>query len=524
MVLFYVMHPLDDPLDERLWGPRARLGWLLGAAVALLLVMLAGRELWTLEARWADICWRMIYSGDYVHPNLGGLPYYDKPLLSYWLMILIARLSGGLSVWALRLPSVLAGLLALWCTFDVGRQLIDRRSAFLAGWMLATTHFFIFWSRTASADMLNLGGIMAAVAWYVRRRDTPGFTTAAIFFLILAVTSLFKGLVGAVVPVLVIAPHLCAARRWRRYRLPSVLLAAVPAVVVYLAPFWASTYFGSGAATDATAAAGLYQVYRENILRYFAPFDHRDPVYTYLLYGPIYMLPWTVFVVPTLWTLPRRWSDLPAGVRWMAWSTLLIFVFFTLSGSRRSYYILPLVPFATLVTAEWVSAALGRNPGWSRRLGVAVALAYAALFLFANVLVALYYSGGGSPAFGRELRAQATAVHPWEAWKIVSLDARDKLVLYVEPARPIEMIAAPPRGDAGGDAERSCTADELLTAWPLLRERRPDTILITRAAYLDKLAAHLVGYRLVRTPPSWGVRLLKGTTADDAVALIPESP
>src|SRR6185295_16590829 len=100
------------------------------------------------------------------------------------------------------------------------RQLIDRRTALLTGWMLTTTHFFVFWSRTASADMLNLAGTVAAVAWYVRRRDRPGFTTAAVFFLILAVTSLFKGLVGAVVPILAVAPHLCAGQRWRRYRLP----------------------------------------------------------------------------------------------------------------------------------------------------------------------------------------------------------------------------------------------------------------------------------------------------------------
>src|SRR5262249_33773257 len=121
-------------LDEHLWGPRARFGSLLAAAAAILLVVLGGRELWTLEARWADICWRMMHSGDYVHPSLGGVTYYDKPLLSYWLIIVTARLIGHLSVWALRLPSVVAGLLALWCTFDIGRQLIDRRTAFLAGW------------------------------------------------------------------------------------------------------------------------------------------------------------------------------------------------------------------------------------------------------------------------------------------------------------------------------------------------------------------------------------------------------
>jgi len=492
----------------------------MGAAAALLLVMLGARELWTLEARWADICWRMIHSGDYVHPNLGGVTYYDKPLLSYWLMIVTARLVGGLSVWTLRLPSVLAGLLALWCTVDIGRRVIDRRTALLAGWMLATTHFFIFWSRTAAADMLNLAGIMAAVAWYVRRRETPDFTTAVLFFLILAVTCLFKGLVGAAVPVLAVAPHLGRAQHWRRYRLSSLGLATVPAALVYLAPFWASTYYGSVAATDATATAGLYQVYRENVLRYFAPFDHTGPIYTYLLYLPIYMLPWAVFLGPAVWALPRRWTRLPDGVRWMAWSALLIFTFFTLSGSRRSYYVLPLVPFATLLTAEWLSAALDRNPHRSGQLAAAVTVAYAILFAVANVLVGLYYGGGGSPAFGRELRARATVLRPWTAWKIVSLDARDKLVLYVDPAQPIEIIPTPPGG--GADPHGSPSAADLLAAWPQVREQRPDTILITRQRYADGLAAHLAGYRLVRTPPSWGARLFHESNADDAVALIPD--
>jgi len=504
-------------LEMRLWGPQARLVFLLGAAAAMLLVMLGAREPWTLEARWADICWRMIHSGDYVHPNHGGVTYYDKPLLSYWLMVVTAHFV-GLSVWALRLPSVLAGLLALWCTFDVGCRLIGRRTAFLAGWMLVTTHFFVFWARTAAADMLNLAGIMAAMAWYVRRRDTPGFRTAAVFFLIVAVTCLFKGLVAAAVSVLAIAPHLLRDGCWRRYRWWPALLAMLPAALVYFIPFWASTQFGSATAADATASAGLYQVYRENVLRYFAPFDHTGPIYTYVLYGPVYMLPWTLVLAPALWTLPRRWRSAPDGVRWLAWSTLIIFLFFTLSGSRRSYYVLPLVPFGTLLMAEWLTGVMARQPRRSRQLAMAVAAAYGLLFVAANVAVGLYYSGGGAASFGRDLRARATAIRPWSSWKIISLDARDKLVLYVDPAHPIEMVGAP-----GGNPDTPAAGD-ILAAWPAVAQHHPDTILITREHYAARLASHLDGYRQVHTPPSWGPRLLRQSNADDAVALIPVSP
>ena len=76
--------------------------------------MLGAREIWTQEHRWADIVSGMFYRHDFLHPYLGETRYYDKPLLSYWLIAIIAAITGDLSTWALRIPSALAGLLAIW--------------------------------------------------------------------------------------------------------------------------------------------------------------------------------------------------------------------------------------------------------------------------------------------------------------------------------------------------------------------------------------------------------------------------
>lgn len=90
---------------------------LLLAVTALLLVLgLGSRELWGAETRWANISLQMLQSGDYFDPYLKGGPYYDKPLLSYWLITASAWLTGAVlpairQPWAdLHLPGVPAGL------------------------------------------------------------------------------------------------------------------------------------------------------------------------------------------------------------------------------------------------------------------------------------------------------------------------------------------------------------------------------------------------------------------------------
>ena len=65
---------------------RGALLLLLAATALLLLLGLGSRELWGAETRWANIALQMLQSGDYFDPYLKGSPYYDKPLLSYWLI------------------------------------------------------------------------------------------------------------------------------------------------------------------------------------------------------------------------------------------------------------------------------------------------------------------------------------------------------------------------------------------------------------------------------------------------------
>ncbi|MDD5698229.1 MAG: hypothetical protein PHH77_06385, partial [Victivallaceae bacterium] len=71
--------------------------WTLGFAAALALFWGLGHyALWGSEDRWAEIAREMMLYKDYFHPAINGQVYFDKPLLSYWLIVGAAYILGSL--------------------------------------------------------------------------------------------------------------------------------------------------------------------------------------------------------------------------------------------------------------------------------------------------------------------------------------------------------------------------------------------------------------------------------------------
>lgn len=498
-------------IADSLWGNKAKLSYLFIAAALLLFTLLGGREIWTQEHRWADIVSGMFYRQDFLHPYLGEHRYYDKPLLSYWLIAMVAKISGELSVWALRLPSALAGLLAVWSLYRLGGQVKNRQLGLLSGWLLVTTFYFLFWARTSSADMLNLAGSLFAIAWYMDKRHHASFFDYTVFFLIVALTSLCKGLVGAIIPLMAVCVDMALLGSWRRHLRPSLFLSVIPAFIVYFFPFWLSSSVGG----ETYGQNGLYLVYRENILRYFQPFDHKDPLYTYFIYLPIYLLPWAVFFIPALFSLKTRWRSLSLNTKWVAWTLLLLFMFFTLSGSRRSYYVLPLVPFAILLTADWILSAGVLQT--KRRLYAAGVIVFSFFFLFLTIdlLPAWYYSQFGVNRFASTLKSEANKIKPWSIWNVVTLDSESKLNFYLR--LPPEIKNYPIKSE-----ERQLqTSSSLLAAWPILESKPENTIFITRKQYAPLLEAFFVDYRKIEIPMNARLPFMDKHDRNMPIAFIP---
>lgn len=474
-------------IADSLWGPNAKTSYLLFASILLLFTFLGGHEIWTQEHRWADIVSGMMYRNDYLHPYLGMTAYYDKPLLSYWLIVLFAKLSQELTVWSLRLPSALAALLAVWSIYRLGCKLQNKQLGLLSGWLLLTTYYFVFWARTSSADMLNMAGSLFAITWYFEKRNQSNFFNYAVFFSILALTSLCKGLIGAIIPLIAVCVDMLIQKSFKQHLRPSLFLAVIPAIIIYLIPFLASAYVGG----ESFQANGLYLVYQENILRFFKPFDHQDPIYVYFFYLPLYLLPWSIFFIPALFALKSRWKTLSPDLKWNACTLAALFLFLTLSGSRRNYYVLPLVPFAILLTAEWIlsdASVMARKRLWSAGL---VVVSFVFLYFMLDLIPEWYYARFGVARFTQALKADAGQIKPWNEWKVFTLDAESKLNFYLS--------LPPTAGNVHVRGEDRFThvptEAELISMWPILKRQPNDVILVTRKLYAPMLRNILRDYR-----------------------------
>jgi 4-amino-4-deoxy-L-arabinose transferase-like glycosyltransferase len=348
-----------EPNRMRSWSWRMSL--VLAFAVVLFFTRLGGRALWSEELRWAEIPREMQLRSNYLWPTINGRTYYDKPLGSYWLVLFGSAMSGSVDEWAARFPSALSGVLGVLLMLLLARRLYDKPTAVLAGLILATSFSFVFFSRHASTDVETVTGVLACLWLFHRNQQDPGGWWTLLLWLFMALTSLAKGLLGFVLPILIIGIYstltpTCSRGSWfgilarrNRWFFNGKSFLAIPlGLVVYLSPFLLSF-----AVTG--SQEGLQMVYRENIRRFFDPVNHRGPFFLYCYMIFALMAPWSLLLPAGLVHLHQTWrteSDHRDSNRFVLvffWAT---FLFFTFSSSRRGYYLLPILPAGSLLIAR----------------------------------------------------------------------------------------------------------------------------------------------------------------------------
>lgn len=393
------------PADDARWR---KFAWIvLGLAAILFFARLGTRALWSSEFRWAEIAREMQLTANYFWPTINGRPYYDKPLGTYWLVVASTWLTGGMNEAAARLPCALAGMLAVALLIVIGRRLYDLKTGVIAGFILATSFSFVFFSRHASADVETIAGELAALLLFLRHEDRQDGWWVIALWIVMALTSQMKGLLGFVLPLIVIGTYCVLADGWAglgRALLGGPLsqrlrwlvernrwffnwktpLAIAIAGAIYYVPFAISRL-------ETGSTKGLYMVYRENVQRYFEPFDHRGPIYLYTYVVFALMAPWSAMLPAALVHAHQRQpaeSDRARSDRFTLvffWAT---FIFFTLSGSRRSYYILPILPVAAILVARLLEEPLERLTPLARtllKIGFGVVVFAVALSILAFV-------------------------------------------------------------------------------------------------------------------------------------------
>jgi len=317
------------------------------------------------EGRNAEVARQMLLTRDWITPHFDALPYLDKPAMFFWLVAGSLR-AFGVSEWAARLPSALAGLATAVLVWLLARRMFDERTGLRAGIVWATTPLVIVYARTVIFDMTLTFLVTAALAcfWFAQESEFTAPWLDVGMFGAMGLATFEKGPVGFIIPLLSILAYELARGRFRELgRLRWGIGIAV--FFVTAAPWYVLISLRHPDYLH-------YAVWQETLLRYATASSRR--VGSLFYYIPVFLagfMPWSFFLVFAAGNRLRRWRALKDdGHRaelFLLASALVPFIFFSLGHSKLPGYVLPaMVPLSILMGRVWKD--IGSEEASRRRL------------------------------------------------------------------------------------------------------------------------------------------------------------
>ena len=389
--------PLPPPARSVVWP------LLLLLVVACCLFFLALGKLPLLEpdeGRNAEVAREMLVSGDWITPHFDSQTYLDKPAPFFWLVAASFRL-WGISEWAARLPSAVLALALVLLTWFLARRMFGPAAGRRAGIILACCPLVIAFSRLVIFDMMLTFLVTLALAsfWWIDVADTRRPWLTALMFAAMGLATITKGPVGFLLPVLTILAYLASCRRLRdvkrlRWGLGMAVFLAV-ALPWFIAVCLRNPDFPR------------YAFWDESLRRFAGHSARRSGGIFY--YVPVYLagwFPWSCFLLLVAWNKLKSWKELGQeknkGLLFLlAWAGV-VFVFFTISGSKLPGYVLPaMVPLSILMARAWEEVVRTEKssaaPDWLTA-GFALVLGFGLLVALAPQLARL------TPAYAQVLK------------------------------------------------------------------------------------------------------------------------
>ena len=322
------------------------------------------------EGRYGEIPREMVASGDWLTPRLNGLKYFEKPPLQYWATA-AAYSAFGVSEWATRLWSALCGFAGVLLAGFFGRRLYGETAGWCAAAALAGGVLYAVGSQVATLDMgVSLFLSLAVFAVALAQRDGTAARERRAWMLAgwaaMALAVLSKGLIGVVLPLGAVGLYILWQRDFALLRRLHIL----PGAALFLAI--AAPWFIAVSAANAEFARFFFV--HEHFERFLTTqHDRPGPAWYFVPVLFLGFFPWLLSLPAALWRAAREAE--PARFRptrlLIAWC-VVVFAFFSLSGSKLPPYILPMFPALALLAGAQLAGA-------SRRL-LAAQAGMAALF------------------------------------------------------------------------------------------------------------------------------------------------
>jgi 4-amino-4-deoxy-L-arabinose transferase-like glycosyltransferase len=331
----------------------------------------------------------MVESGDWVVPHLASVPYFEKPILIYWLGA-ASQLLFGTSGFAIHLPSLIAALISVLCTYALGRELRSPNFGFTAALLLLGSGQFLVMTSMLTTDPLFASWL--ALAWLCFRLHERDGRARWIwsFWGALALGWMTKGPLAIVLVGLSLVGYFLLLGGWRalwREAWKMRPIAGVGVIVLLNLPWhWLVWQRDPRFLEMFYVRINLRGLYDNKA-------NHDGPFWFYVPEIAISLVPWTFPAMAA--AAIGIWNPLVRAVRerrrsiaqsspavattatdfaveaertrlYLACTVVFPLLFLSASASKLGTYILPLLPALVLLAADVIASRTARVPAWLR--------------------------------------------------------------------------------------------------------------------------------------------------------------
>lgn len=325
------------------------------------------------EVFFAECAREMLVLNNWVTPLYQGKPFFDKPILVYWLILCMYKLFGVAHLTA-RIPSIIAALATTALTAVATKNLALKnkdKAGIAAAVCTGSSFMFLSFAYNCMSDIwLVLFDTITLVLLYRGAADESKRTS---YFMLasgsMGLAFITKGPIGIVLPAAAFAAYLLCTGRLKIIK-PMHVLAGGAIATLIAVPWFFAAYKANG------SWALAYFFIRENFQRYAgSTYDTHKPVWFMLVSLITGFLPWSIFLPATL---KNFISDLkneraaateitvaPSGNaqrQLYLWIWIAVVVgFFSFSRGQCDYYVLPAYPAAACLIGLYIAESSGKS-------------------------------------------------------------------------------------------------------------------------------------------------------------------
>lgn len=321
------------------------------------------------DGLYAEGAREMLERSDWVTPSSNYKPFYEKPILIYWMIMASYKLFEVHEFYA-RLPVALCGVASAVSLFLLTRSFLGARAALFSSMALLSTPIFVTVGRVAITDVpLTFFMSLGALCLFARCFGAH-WISLAVGYCALGLALLLKGPVPVAMVAIILSIYLVLTCPkgpagghhwwWRKLWLLHPLLGT--AVMLSIAAPW---YITEGLVTK---GAFLQEFFiNQNFGRAMGTVNHQNPFWFYI---PIYLggfFPWSVVtlfsarryvsMLKQRW-LPTRRANLELfSIIWL----VFVLTIFSLLKTKLATYILPVAPPLAILSGSLLDRVVRYN-------------------------------------------------------------------------------------------------------------------------------------------------------------------